>query len=405
MTIKKYFNKYLLIFILFLYFMTLSSYSYASSQGTFELAGTLDAPWAHISSLIPLNNGNAFILQGSQGGHPNRYSIYDAINRKIIANGTLNQRYDTIYSCPKAILLDNGSILIIGSLMRPGNKSDIIPTITYGELYDPTNNELTFTEQNLFPTFSFDMTRLLDGKILIAGGAGSSKKMQIYEPNENKFYQIGNLSEGRYSHSLALLNNGDVLIIGGSAANAEIFDSKTLKITKTVPFQTFSYGNDTKTITLNDGRVFITCIKIYPSTKLSGSDTIFKGFNAVTKKSETSSPGAYMALYNPETQEFKELQFHSKKKIQDYDTTLLNDGRVLITGGKVISGKKYVVLNTAEIFDPKTNKFIPLKNKMKFARFDHSTITLKNGNVLIIGGNDYKKLQQIKEIEIFRPSK
>ena len=299
--------------------------------------------------------------------------------------------------------MNNGKILIIGSLTR--NKTGEIPTITYGELYDPTSNELTFTEQNLLPNFSFAMTKLLDGKILIAGGAGSSKKMQIYEPDTNKFYQINDLKEGRYGHSLALLENGDVLIAGGHADNVEILDSKSLKIAKTIPFQTYSYGKVAETIILNDGRVFVTCIKSYPSIELSGNGNTMQSLNQKTGMYDVYYPGAYMALYNPKTQEFKELQFHSKKKIQDYDATLLKDGRVLVTGGKILDGKNWVVLNTAEIFDPKTNKFVPVKNKMKVARYKHSSITLNNGDVLIVGGNDNKKIQPISEMEIFRPSK
>jgi len=76
----------------------------------------------------------------------------------------------------------------------------------------------------------------------------------------------------------------------------------------------------------------------------------------------------------------------------DHTSIVLNDGRVLITGGKTCDVKRYSrnchVLNNAEIFDPKTSTFTLLDNKMKSARRYHNMITLKNGKVLITGGAD-----------------
>ena len=72
---------------------------------------------------------------------------------------------------------------------------------------------------------------------------------------------------------------------------------------------------------------------------------------------------------------------------------LMNDGNVLVIGGDT---KK------AEIYDYKKNKFVYANGEMKYKRdYGASSITLKNGNVLITGGayniyNDNK--QKIKEI-------
>lgn len=70
----------------------------------------------------------------------------------------------------------------------------------------------------------------------------------------------------------------------------------------------------------------------------------------------------------------------------DHSSVLLKDGRILITGGKTISDGKSVILNSSEIYDPKAKKCILTKNNMHFMRSNHCSVLLPNGNVLIIGG-------------------
>jgi hypothetical protein len=64
--------------------------------------------------------------------------------------------------------------------------------------------------------------------------------------------------------------------------------------------------------------------------------------------------------------------------------TLMQDGRVLITGGRGASG----TLNTAEIYDPATNSFIPVAATMSAARVGHSAVPLLDGRVLVAGGSE-----------------
>jgi len=66
----------------------------------------------------------------------------------------------------------------------------------------------------------------------------------------------------------------------------------------------------------------------------------------------------------------------------DHTSTLLNDGRVLVAGGMVENG---VFLNSAELFDPASGKFIATDN-MKSRRVGHSATLLPSGKVLIAGG-------------------
>ena len=64
--------------------------------------------------------------------------------------------------------------------------------------------------------------------------------------------------------------------------------------------------------------------------------------------------------------------------------TLLNDGKVLVTGGEDAPQHP---LATAELFDPTTGTFSPT-GSMGTARVYHAAILLEDGKVLVIGGSD-----------------
>jgi len=65
-----------------------------------------------------------------------------------------------------------------------------------------------------------------------------------------------------------------------------------------------------------------------------------------------------------------------------HTATLLDDGKVLVTGGDDRYTNTY---DTAEIFDPSTGVFTPTGN-MLYARSGHTATLLANGKVLLAGG-------------------
>ena len=77
-----------------------------------------------------------------------------------------------------------------------------------------------------------------------------------------------------------------------------------------------------------------------------------------------------------------------------HTATLLKDGRVLIAGG--LSG---AALRTAEVYDPKAQRFINV-GAMRSARAGHTATLLASGNVLITGGYNGEYL---RSCELFDP--
>lgn len=77
-----------------------------------------------------------------------------------------------------------------------------------------------------------------------------------------------------------------------------------------------------------------------------------------------------------------------------FTMTLLDDGKVLVTGGNNSTG----ALSGAEIYDPSTGTFSATRN-MLHPRFVHTATLLPNGTVLITGGfNNAEGFMQTTEI-------
>jgi Galactose oxidase, central domain len=184
--------------------------------------------------------------------------------------------------------------------------------------------------------------------------------------------------DGTLGETAVLLSDGRVLVMGGCDTAAQLHDVVSGTFTTTGSLTEQRAG---KTATLlSDGRVLVT----------GGYDC-------------TSSEGGISAsaeIYDPATGTFTATGAMEDAR-QFHTATLLDDGRVLITGGHSNSSTSATgavvfasvrtaetsssVLSTAEIFDPATDTFRPTGSMSTFR--DHHTATLlPDGRVLVVGG-------------------
>jgi hypothetical protein len=201
---------------------------------------------------------------------------------------------------------------------------------------------------------------LNNGNVLIAGGSNGSAVLsstELYDPSTGTFTPIASLTNTRELHTATLLNNGTVLITGGfgsSLSSAELYDPSTGTFTVTGNMTASRYYH-TATL-LNNGKVLIT--GGYNSSALSSAE-----------------------LYDPSTGTFTVTGSMTTVRY-GHTATLLNNGKVLIAGGDSSSA-----LASAELYDPSTGTFVAIGN-MTSARSYQTATLLNNGKALLAGGSD-----------------
>jgi len=321
----------------------------------------------------------------SVNGTPDLY--VPASGEFIPTNGSLNvPREDHV-----AVKLSNGKILIAGGHNnRYLSSAEVFDPAT--GLFSPNLQTVLNEETGIYETSEGNLNiarsgagavRLLDGRVLIAGGYNGSylASAEIYDPSTGEFTLLVNqMSVARNRPSVILLENGRVLVTGGYnglfLASAEYFDPVTLRFS---PLPDMNYAREGHSMTLLDDATVL----IVGGCANADSDRIIcDRYIDVVEILDTSSG-------------FREVQGLNTPRA-GHTASLLPDGRVLIAGGRDSGG----FLSAAEVYDPQDRSFTPVMD-MSVPRYEHTATTLTDGKVLLAGGNSSPVSDSA---EIFDPS-
>ena len=211
-----------------------------------------------------------------------------------------------------ATTLKDGRVLIVGGVGTGWT------FLSDAEIYDPASGRFTPVGKMSVPRESHTATLLTDGRVLITGGHKDRRsamtifsKSEVFDPSKNVFESVSDMKVKRHKHAAAMLNDGKVVIIGGSDerdsqgayTSIEVFDPKLGEFALAGEMRRPRYKLNAAIAVLPNGKVLIA----------GGSDSA--------------------EIFDPETRRSREIEgsFGSFRLFST--TTLLPGGRVLIVGG------------------------------------------------------------------------
>ncbi len=379
------------------------------------------------------------------------------------------------HSNAKLTKLKDGKILISSSEILPLDLTYKIPEskryIQAYELYNPQTNSFEKISQPKIWLHGANIA-LDDGRVFFAGGycpqpykqmaitdfeLSMCKRTQyayIYDPKMDTFKVSGKMLVPRSQYGLAKLKNGQLLLTNGlvqlpmkydkngleninyrlereqNSRYAEKFDPKTeqfdfagesviniLKkggVNKNIPYRLSDTSE--QAITLNNGEVLILWLTEGVSEIYNPNTGQFRRAGDLLKNRSSSFPAptvqklpdgrviiisgsskeAYNSaeIFDPVTEKFYDLgslAINRPYSFSSLHSVQLNDGRILIWGGEIRDQsilKNHKSIKVMEVFDPKTNSFKyfgELPDKYNF----YNAITLDNGDVFFVGISEF----------------
>jgi hypothetical protein len=122
-----------------------------------------------------------------------------------------------------ATLLTNQKVLVSGGAYYSNA----------GELYDHVAQTWTLTgPMTVIRRSNHTATRLLDGRVLLAGGhvESTTSKAELFDPATNAFNPTDSLTAVRTQHRASLLKNGIVLITGGYSGTTAVKSAELVNV-------------------------------------------------------------------------------------------------------------------------------------------------------------------------------
>ena len=281
-------------------------------------------------------------------------------------------------SSPSAILLKDGNVLFTG-----GRNLSYIPLRTT-EIYNTKLNKFFKTADMNIPRYNHSSILLRDGNVLITGGNSSKvenkglpsvyiNSAEIYDTKHNKFIQISDMNYKMSLHNMFLLDDGNVLVVH-NPNEIELFDSKNYTFKK---INGISYeGNKARynVLILNKDKILM-----YPQFfEYKKTPFVIINLNDLSLNVLDINPFrnmdySYLSAISRE---------RAKKNRIAYDIAKISDEEILVSGGAGFSGG----FRRTRIINIKTKEEKDSPNLPNTSRYFHKSITLKDGNIIILGG-------------------
>jgi len=253
---------------------------------------------------------------------------------------------------------------------------------------EPYLGNLPRVADTQFTRIDHSASLLEDGSVLVVGGTQTSQA-ERFLPGSKTFVGAGDTGTLRWAHTTDSLPGGSLLFtgglgLGGALASSTLYQNgafTTLAAAMATP------RHSHRSARLSDGRLLLT-----GGLPMAGSDV---------------TALAACELFDPARGRFAATAAMSVPRANHTATTLA-DGRVLVIGGRdstCVFNCSLAVWRSAEIYDPAAGTFTAV-GSMAQRRFNHTATLLPDGRVLVAGGTtpDLPATDVSSLVEVFDPA-
>jgi N-acetylneuraminic acid mutarotase len=237
---------------------------YDSATGQWSLTGPMVTPRRY-ATMTALSDGRVLIAGGDAlaingPGFLASAELYDPATNSWTATSNLILGRDF----PVSALLQNGKVIVVAGWGAPGPTGGSVTGSA--ELYDPASGTWSPAGSLVTPRWADAAITLQNGKVIVVGGGtinGDDASTELYDPASNTWTRTGDQNTPRYNSAPVLLASGKVLLAGGETSlgsespsmSAESYDPATGKWTWTAPLWTAR--TDAAATLLQNGLVLI----------------------------------------------------------------------------------------------------------------------------------------------------
>ena len=361
-------------------FVAMNAFAFGAS-GTWASTGNMrSARDGHTATLLV--NGKVLVAGGTNNGVAlTSAELYNGATGTWASTGSMH----VARTLARAILLSNGSALVVGGCIN----DCLSATTRSAELYNPSSGTFTATGPMIQARAEFGVALLANGQVLVVGGCTAydangclavTGKAEIYNPATGTWKATGALRGARHAMNATRLASGKVLVAGGATASMDAINSSEI------------YDPATGIWTL--GLKMVTARSDYASIMLGTGKILFMGGENINGVSIKNAE-----LYNPSTGTFTATGNMTATR-EEHTAVLLANGNVLVSGGNKKTLTTQTPLASAELYNPATGSWTAT-GSMSSARAGHTSTVLTSGHVVNAGGSD--ALNELDSAEQYTP--
>ncbi len=124
-----------------------------------------------------------------------------------------------------------------GRVLVVGGQDRKLTPLASAELYDPETAKWSLTGSMSVPRREHSTVVLADGRVLAMGGLDENRKAlasaEIYDPQTGEWAPVANMDVARRGHRALLLSDGRVLVFGGRQISVRLLESDSLQMVET----------------------------------------------------------------------------------------------------------------------------------------------------------------------------